>query len=84
MFGELLPAAALRAAERMSDSADAVLAVGSTLSVYPAADFAIRSHRPRGPAGHPNLGPTDWDRLATVRIEGKASRAPRTGGGAGS
>jgi NAD-dependent deacetylase len=72
MFGELLPAAALEAAERMSDSADAVLAVGSTLSVYPAADFAIAPTGRGAPLVILNLGPTDWDRLATVRIDGKA------------
>jgi NAD-dependent deacetylase len=72
MFGELLPAAALEAAQRMSGTADAVLAVGSTLSVYPAADFAIAPTGRGAPLVILNLGPTDWDRLATVRIEGKA------------
>ncbi len=72
MFGELLPSAALEAAERMSESADAVLAVGSTISVYPAADFAIAPTGRGAPLVILNLGPTDWDRLATVRIEGKA------------
>ena len=72
MFGELLPAAALQAAERMSDSADAVLVVGSTLSVYPAADFAIAPTGRGAPLVILNLGPTDWDGLATVRLEGKA------------
>ena len=42
MFGELLPDEEIAKAEFFSAAADAVLVIGSTLSVYPAADFAIR------------------------------------------
>lgn len=72
MFGELLPERAIAKARRFSDEADSVLVVGSTLSVYPAANFAIDVAR----RGHPmvivNLGPTDHDSLARVRLEASA------------
>ncbi len=72
MFGELLPDRAIAKARQFSEQADSVLVVGSTLSVYPAANFAIDVAR----RGHPmvivNLGPTDHDQLATVRVEGRA------------
>ena len=75
MFGELLPDRAIAAARRFSEEADSVLVVGSTLSVYPAANFAIEVAR----RGHPmviiNLGPTDHDGLARVRVEASAGDA---------
>lgn len=75
MFGELLPDEAIGRAREFADRADSVLVVGSTLSVYPAANFALEV----AGRGHPlvivNLGPTDHDRLATVRIQAKAGKA---------
>jgi NAD-dependent deacetylase len=72
MFGEMLPTEALERAERMSAQADAVLVVGSTLSVYPAVEFALGPVRRGAPIVIVNLGNTDYDHLATVKLEGTA------------
>jgi len=73
LFGELLPGAAIARAQQMSDAADAVLAVGSTLSVYPAVEFVLGPVFRGKPLVIANLGPTDQDRLATVRVDGPAA-----------
>ena len=72
MFGEQLPPDAIVRAQGFSNGADAAIAVGSTISVFPAAEYllAVRDR------GHPmvivNMGPTDADGLATARLEGRA------------
>ncbi|HEY5686655.1 MAG TPA: Sir2 family NAD-dependent protein deacetylase [Acidimicrobiia bacterium] len=75
MFGELLPDEEIAKAEFFSAAADAVLVIGSTLSVYPAADFAIRVRMTGCPMVIINLGPTDQDHLATVSIDAPAGSA---------
>jgi NAD-dependent deacetylase len=75
LFGEMLPAAASDYAFRLAGRADAVVAVGSTLSVFPAAYVPLQVAE----AGHPlvivNLGPTEFDALATVCIDAPAGKA---------
>lgn len=73
LFGELLPSAAIARAQQMSGSADAVLAIGSTLSVYPAVQFVLEPVFRGAPLVVANLGPTEQDRLATVRVDGPAA-----------
>jgi NAD-dependent deacetylase len=73
LFGELLPAAAIARADQMSQRADAVFVIGSTLSVYPAVQFVIGPVYRGVPLVIANLGPTDRDDLATVRVEGPAA-----------
>jgi NAD-dependent deacetylase len=74
-FGEPLPAEAWDHAYDLAERADAAVSVGSTLSVVPAC------HIPRHVAlrGCPfvilNMGPTDFDFLATARIEAPAGQA---------
>lgn len=75
MFGEILPADQVERAYRMADRADAVLAVGSTLSVYPAASIALETVQRGAVLVIVNLGPTDHDELASVRIEQAAGEA---------
>jgi NAD-dependent deacetylase len=74
-FGEALPAEAWDCAFDMAERADGVVSVGSTLSVVPAC--YIPHHVAR--RGHPfvilNLGPTDFDHLASARIEAPAGQA---------
>ncbi len=72
LFGELLPAAQVHRAMTMTETADAVLAVGTTLSVYPAAELAARAVLGGAPLVIVNLGPTEQDHLATVKLEGRA------------
>ncbi len=71
MFGENLPPAAALLASQFSSSADAAIAIGSTISVYPAAEYLL-SVADRSPLVILNMGPTDADELATARLEGKA------------
>lgn len=71
-FGQMLPQAELMKAQMMAEAADASLAVGTTLSVWPAADFPLIPAR----SGHPfvivNRGETDMDTIASVKVEGGA------------
>ncbi|HEY5579213.1 MAG TPA: Sir2 family NAD-dependent protein deacetylase, partial [Acidimicrobiia bacterium] len=69
MFGEMLPPDQLERASRMTATADAVLAVGTTLSVFPAAGFAVDAALRGLPLVIINVGRTDQDELASVKIE---------------
>ncbi|MEN8113527.1 MAG: Sir2 family NAD-dependent protein deacetylase [Actinomycetota bacterium] len=71
-FGEDLPLEATTRAWKMTEQADAVLVVGSSLCVYPAA-FIPLDVADRGlPLVIVNRGPTDHDFRATARIDGTA------------
>lgn len=74
-FGEMLPEGASERAFAWADSTDAVVAVGSTLSVYPAAYVPLHALRRGMPLIIVNVGPTDMDELATVRVEARAGSA---------
>ena len=71
-FGEQLPQSAIDRADEFAAHADAVISIGSTLGVYPAAfyplEVASRSH----PFVIINKGDTELDEMATARIDGKA------------
>jgi NAD-dependent deacetylase len=72
MFGELLPEDEMRKAWAFAGLAGAVLVVGSTVGVWPAADIPISMTREGKPMVIINRGPTEADHLATVRLEGAA------------
>jgi NAD-dependent deacetylase len=72
LFGEVLPEDQWRLARVLASSADAILVVGSTLSVYPAADIVIDPARRGVPTVIVNLGSTDHDHLARVKLDGRA------------
>jgi len=74
-FGEMLPPAATAAAFDMAEEADAVLSVGSTLSVFPAAYVPHRVAQRGRPFVIVNQGPTDFDHLASVRLDAPAGTA---------
>jgi NAD-dependent deacetylase len=75
MFGEMLPDDQVTRALEFSANSDAVVAIGTTLSVYPAADLALDAVRRGAPLVIVNLGDTDYDHLATVKIERPAGEA---------
>jgi NAD-dependent deacetylase len=75
MFGEMLPDDQVNKALEFSAASDAVLAIGTTLSVYPAADLALEAVRRGAPLVIVNLGDTDYDHLAAVKIERSAGEA---------
>lgn len=72
MFGELLPEAEMAKAWAFAAEADAVLVVGSTVGVWPAADIPTTMAREGKPMVIVNRGPTEADHIATVRLEGAA------------
>jgi NAD-dependent deacetylase len=71
-FGEMLPTRALATAAAWSADADAVISIGSTLSVYPAASVPLDVASRGAPFVIVNDGPTDHDGVAAVRLEGRA------------
>jgi NAD-dependent deacetylase len=75
MFGEMLPHDQFQRALAFSAESDAVVAVGTTLSVYPAADFALSAVAGGAPLIIVNLGPTEHDHRAAVRIDAQAGDA---------
>lgn len=69
MFGESLPPDEMTKAHFFLSIADAVLVVGSTVSVWPAAEIVMRAAQKSLPMVIVNLGATDADRLATFKID---------------
>jgi len=72
MFGEMLSPEPMKRAARMAYAADAILAIGSTLSIYPAASVVAKTARRGKPLVIVNQGPTDHDDLAAVLCGGQA------------
>jgi NAD-dependent deacetylase len=69
-FGQALEPDTVARAQEMARGADAVLALGSTLSVYPAAEIPLIAARRGAPYGIVNQGDTEHDGTATFKIEG--------------
>ena len=71
-FGQNLRNEVIAAAELAAGETDLVIAMGSTLSVYPAASLPLVAARRGVPYVIINRGPTDHDRLpeVTLRLEG--------------
>ena len=72
LFGEQLPFEVLSEAERRSRNCDLCIVLGSTLSVYPAAFIPRYASESGAKLVIINLGPTELDSWADIRIEGKA------------
>lgn len=72
LFGESMPEGVMERAISATLRADAVIAVGSTLSVYPAAYVPLTAVEQGIPVIIINQGPTDLDRLATVKVAAPA------------
>lgn len=72
LFGEQLPHQVLMESERRARGCDLCIVLGSTLVVYPAALMPMYAQREGARLVIINLGPTELDRLAHIRIEGKA------------
>jgi NAD-dependent deacetylase len=72
-FGQDLVAADLRRAERAAADCDLLLAVGSTLGVYPAAGLVPIAARSGAAVVIMNGGPTELDGLADVVVYGSLS-----------
>ena len=72
MFGEMLPPEPMQRAARWAHNSDAVLAIGSTLSIYPAASVVAKTARRGKPLVIVNQGETEHDDLAAVKLDGEA------------
>jgi NAD-dependent deacetylase len=72
MFGELLPVDAIDRATELARRAEVMLVVGSALEVYPVAGLPEETVSAGGRLAIVNLGPTPFDRLASIRIDGPA------------
>lgn len=68
-FGQAMPAGEMHRGYAMAQAADAVLAVGTTLSVWPAADIPLAAARRAVPFVIVNLGPTDCDDVCDLKLE---------------
>jgi NAD-dependent deacetylase len=74
-FGELLPAAAIDRAFELAREARLLLVVGSALEVYPVAGLPRETLDAGGELAIVNLGPTDYDGRAQVRVAAPAGEA---------
>lgn len=72
MFGEVLPGEETQKAWLFAAVADAVLVVGSTIGVWPAAEIPMSLAREGKPLVIVNRGATEADHLASVRIDALA------------
>ena len=69
-FGEFLPMDAMGRAEELSERADLLLCVGSSLEVYPVAGLPSVCLRAGGAIAIVTQGPTKYDAAAAVRLSG--------------
>ena len=74
-FGQMLPEREIQKARFFSALSDGVLVIGSTLSVYPAADIPVAAARNGIPMVIVNLGPTAFDHLAVTKVSLPAGQA---------
>jgi NAD-dependent SIR2 family protein deacetylase len=69
MFGELLPAEEMDKAMLFLATADAILVVGSTVSVWPASNIVMSGASRSIPIVIINQGPTEADDHAAVKLD---------------
>jgi NAD-dependent SIR2 family protein deacetylase len=74
-FGENVPAERVARAWQLFDECEALLVVGSSLTVFSGRRFVYRAVERELPIGIVNLGPTRADEVATVKIEGRLGEA---------
>ncbi len=70
LFGEMLPVAAINRARELAEQADLIIAVGSSLEVYPAAGLPELTLATGGRLALVTIGPTPYDEVAEVKLEG--------------
>jgi NAD-dependent deacetylase len=75
MFGELLPADAFLRAEQLARDAGVLLAVGSSLQVWPVAGIPAETLRSGGALAIVNDEPTGYDGDAALIVRGRAAEA---------
>jgi NAD-dependent deacetylase len=78
MFGELLPPGAMERASEVARGAALLLVVGSTLEVYPVAALPDETLLAGGALAIVNRGPTPYDGLADLKVDGGAGETLST------
>ncbi len=73
-FGQAMPAQEMHRAGEMATVSDAVISIGSTLSVYPAAYVPLEAKETGSAYVIVNQGPTEHDHVADVVVEGAAGK----------
>ncbi|MHA2305882.1 MAG: Sir2 family NAD-dependent protein deacetylase [Candidatus Hodarchaeales archaeon] len=71
-FNDPMPEKEMRIAEEHSRACDAILCVGSTLSVFPAANYPVIAKNNGAILIIINMGETYQDQIASIRIEAKS------------
>ncbi len=71
LFGEYLPADALRRAEQLAAGADLLLCIGSSLEVYPVAQLPALTLQAGGKLAIVTQGETAFDGRAALRLSGE-------------
>lgn len=71
LFGELLPEAAMARAQELAEAAELMVCVGSSLAVYPVAGLPDLTLDRGGRLAIVTQGPTPYDELAAVKLEGE-------------
>lgn len=72
LFGEPMPAQAVKEAYALAEAADVMLVVGTSLAVYPAAEIPLVAVRAGARMIVINAEPTPFDALAEVVIHGRS------------
>jgi NAD-dependent protein deacetylase/lipoamidase len=70
LFGELLPEGALERAAALAERADVLLCVGSSLEVWPVAQLPDVTRSAGGEIAIVTAGPTPYDDVAAVKLDG--------------
>jgi NAD-dependent deacetylase len=70
LFGEFLPELAMARASQLASSAGLMLAIGSSLEVYPVAGLPAETHEAGGRLALVTIGPTPYDGVADVKLSG--------------
>jgi NAD-dependent deacetylase len=71
LFGELLPETAMARAQELADEAELMLCIGSSLAVYPVAGLPELTRAGGGRLAIVTQGPTPYDEVAAVKLEGE-------------
>ena len=72
MFGEPIPRDALKICQRETEKSDCMLTVGTSVLVYPAADFPLEIKRHGGIMIEVNLYETEMTPYCDISLRGKA------------
>ena len=73
-FGGFVPRPRVEAAFALLDASEALLVVGTSLTVFSGYRFVVRAKERGLPIAVVNLGPTRADADATVKLEAKAGQ----------